>query len=174
LTYGGTAMTAAGTMSSTYGLLALYYLVAPAVGTADVSVSISLNSGLRLTAWVLTGVHQSTAPSYLNGTNGTTIQWSWTGLTVGDFVACAVKRGGTVTWTEGGGLTERTDATVPRALGGGSNTDQMAVGDLVADTTAETPTFTLSGGEASSNFYASVAWPAAAAAVPFRSYFITG
>jgi len=171
--YGGVSMALVGEMTiGLYGYVSAYYLSAPAVGTASVTTTVSVSTGCRLTAWVLDGVHQSTAPTYVEGTNGSTVVWSWTS-TVNALIAVVAKRSDIATWTAGGGVTESSNATVDQA--GGSLTDRVAAGYLIADATSEAPSYTLSGGESGSNIYGSVQWlEAAGATTAFRPYYITG
>lgn len=157
---------------ATAGLVAFYYKANPAVTTANVAVTLSASAPARCTAWVLTGVEQSTPPTYLGGTPGATVVWSWSS-TVGAFIAVAIKRGGTVTWTDGGGLTaDNNNMTVAS-----SNTgliDTIAAGHLIATTTSAAPQYTLSGGDSSTNVHGSVQWLAAtgAAATPLRAWML--
>lgn len=148
------------------GLVAFYYKANPAVTTANVAVTLSVSAAARCTAWVLTGAEQSTPPTYLGGTGGVTTVWSWSS-TVGAFIAVAIKRGGTVTWTDGGGLTaDNNNMTVASA--GTGLIDTIAAGHLIATTTSAAPQYTLSGGDSSTNVFGSVQWLAATGAAATR------
>jgi hypothetical protein len=133
-----------------------WYMTAPDVGTFTLSATTGSSTGVRALIWVLNGVHQATAPRYLAGTNAATITWSWTGLSVGDFIACTASRGGTPTWAAGGGLTEESDGTysvtptVTHGVGAGSMFN--------ASGTTETPSFTNTGGNSGTNRFGSAAW----------------
>ena len=175
VTYNGGAMTYINGMSGGASLQAVrwYYLANPTTGTNNIVVTPSISAGTRIQAWVLEGVHQSTAPTFSAGSNGVTIDFTQS-TTVGAAVFIGVSRGGTVTWTIGGGATETSQASYYSAVGTG-NIDTAAVGYLIADATSEAPTYTLSGGDSSSNVYGSVQWlEAAGASTFFRPYFITG
>ena len=135
-----------------------WYMAAPDVGASlTLSATTTTSSGVRALVWVLNGVHQATAPRYLAGTNAATITWSWTGLSVGDFIACVASRQGTPTWAAGGGLTEESDGTynvtsLPTTFGVGAGSMFNASG------TTETPTFTNTGGTGGTNRFGSAAW----------------
>ena len=134
-----------------------WYMVAPDVGTFTLSATTTTSSGVRALIWVLNGVQQATAPRYLAGTNAATITWSWTGLSVGDFIACVASRQGTPTWAAGGGLTEESDGTytvtnLPLTFGVGAGSMFNVSGST------ETPSFTFTGGDSATNRFGSAAW----------------
>ena len=165
------------TLSPNYGALRFYYVPAPTIGTSDVAFATDAATGCRIVAWVLNGAHQTTVPTYLQGTNGTTITWSWTGVASGGLIAAAAKRAGApLTWTNGGGLSSDSVGTVSSFAG--AALDGVAAGSVITSGTTATPTWTFSGGESGSNVFGSVYWPEASGSPPptalFRDYFITG
>jgi choice-of-anchor C domain-containing protein len=71
VTYGGTAMTAVGSTSSSSTIRAsMYYLVAPAVGTASVVVTLSASANIVAASSDYNGVNQVTPTSGLSTSNG--------------------------------------------------------------------------------------------------------
>lgn len=154
VTYNGTALTLLGGTA-----LSWWYLAAPATGTNTLTATFTSATGARLMPWVLNGVHQTNTPTYLAGTNASPVSWSWTGRTVGDFIACVASRHGTPTWAAGGGLTEDSDATY--IFNATTVTAGVGAGSLIADATSKTPTLAFTGGDPGTNLLGSVAWSAA-------------
>jgi hypothetical protein len=139
----------AGNTIGVYGSIRFYLVAAPNTGTANLTWSTNVAAVCRAVAYVLSDADASTA-AFVLGTNGTTITFAHTGLTLGSLVIAAAKRSTSPTWTAGGGLTDDSNVIF------GADNDRLAVGSLTADATSESPTWTLSGGESGSNLWGSV------------------
>ena len=161
VTYNSVSMTSIGGTSTA---MSWWYLAAPATGTNTLTSTFASSTGVRMMAWVLNGVHQTNAPAYLAGTNASPISWSWTGRTVGDFIAAVGSRQGTPTWVAGGGLAEDSDATY--IFNATTATAGVGAGSMIADATSETPTQAFTGGDGGPNLLGSAAWGDAAGVTP--------
>ena len=95
VTYGGVALTKAADQTSTNTRATLWYLLNPAVGTANVVVTISATENLAAMALNLSGVHQTTPIGTAVGATGQSLTPSATVVSAsGEWVVGALATGG--------------------------------------------------------------------------------